>query len=50
MKCNKCNSTKLFLLDKGVHHGLYCKECGSWVKWVSNKNLDVIKEIIKEGK
>jgi hypothetical protein len=36
-KCTKCNSEDIFVEGNGYHVGLYCGECGGWIKWL-NKN------------
>lgn len=38
-KCRKCGCTELFTESSrsGVHTGLYCSQCGAWVKWVKKK-------------
>ena len=36
-KCKCGNTTKFFTETKGSNIGLYCKECGKWIKWL-NKN------------
>lgn len=40
--CKKCGSIDYEVIKKGVHTGLYCKDCGKWIKWQKKK------EIIKE--
>ena len=29
-KCDKCNSSNLFVEIQGNRKGLYCGECGKW--------------------
>lgn len=41
MKCNKCNSEKLFVKIEGSRRGLYCPECGKWQKWITKEELRV---------
>lgn len=36
-KCPKCNSTNLFTRKNGDHTGLYCKDCGRWIKWLNKE-------------
>lgn len=31
----KCGSDRMFVKSSGNHIGLYCKECGKWIKWLS---------------
>ena len=38
-KCKCGNTTKFFTETKGSNIGLYCKECGKWIKWL-NKDED----------
>lgn len=33
--CKKCESISLHIEQRGDHAGLYCNDCGSWVKWLS---------------
>ena len=40
LKCSKCGSTHNYVVDAGVHAGLYCSDCGAWLKWVSRKDKD----------
>jgi hypothetical protein len=42
-KCDKCNSTKLFVEIQGTRRGLYCGECGKWLKWITKQELQVAK-------
>ena len=54
-KCNKCNSTELFVEIQGTRRGLYCGNCGKWLKWITKPELQVCKfkgyKILeKEGK
>lgn len=37
--CKKCGSTSLHTDVKGNNTGLYCDNCGSWVKWLSKDEL-----------
>ena len=38
-KCPKCNSTNLFTRKKDTQTGLYCKECGRWIKWLNKEEV-----------
>ena len=33
IRCRKCDSTKLFTETKGNQTGIYCENCGAWIKW-----------------
>lgn len=37
--CKKCGSTSLHTEVKGNNTGLYCDDCGAWVKWVGKDEL-----------
>lgn len=38
--CKKCDSDNVMIDNKGSQNGLYCKDCGSWIKWISKKDLN----------
>lgn len=33
-KCPQCGCTQFVQRPKAMHMGLYCSECGRWIKWV----------------
>lgn len=37
--CNKCGSTSLHTEVKGNNTGLYCDDCGAWIKWLSKDEI-----------
>ena len=37
--CKKCGSTSLHTETKGNNIGLYCNDCGAWVKWLGKDEL-----------
>lgn len=37
--CKKCGSISLHTEVKENNTGLYCDECGSWIKWLSKEEL-----------
>lgn len=39
--CKKCNSVNLCVEVKGNHNGLYCSDCGAWIKWLSKDELRI---------
>jgi len=41
--CNKCGSVELFIKENGTQTGLYCTDCGKWVKWL-NKSENMLAE------
>lgn len=46
--CNKCGSIDLYIKEKGNQTGLYCSDCGAWVKWLSKDEKRAF-EHIKEN-
>lgn len=37
--CKKCGSTSLYTENNGNNIGLYCSDCGAWVKWLGKDEL-----------
>lgn len=37
--CRKCGSTSLHTEVKGNNTGLYCDDCGAWIKWFGKDEL-----------
>ena len=37
--CKKCGSISLHTEAKGSNTGLYCDDCGAWVKWLGKEKL-----------
>lgn len=37
--CKKCGSVNLYTENKGNSVGLYCSDCGSWIKWLGKDEL-----------
>lgn len=37
--CKKCGSVSLHTEIKGNNTGLYCDDCGAWVKWLGKDEL-----------
>lgn len=37
--CKKCGSISLHTENKGNNVGLYCDECGTWIKWLGKDEL-----------
>lgn len=46
--CKKCGSISLHTEVKGSNTGLYCDDCGAWVKWLSKNELRVFEHKKKE--
>ena len=37
--CKKCGSISLHTEEKGNNTGLYCDDCGAWIKWIGRDEL-----------
>ena len=37
--CSKCNGTFIFIKKNNTQTGLYCSDCGKWVKWLGKEEL-----------
>lgn len=37
--CKKCGSISLHTETKGNNVGLYCNDCGAWLKWLDKDEL-----------
>lgn len=37
--CKKCGSVSLHTEVKGNNTGLYCDDCGTWIKWLGKDEL-----------
>ncbi len=48
--CKKCGSISLHTEVKGNNTGLYCDDCGAWVKWLGKDELRAFKHSQKENK
>jgi uncharacterized Zn finger protein len=45
MKCKKCSSENLVLLEAGPHLKLVCKDCLTFQKFLSKKEAKIFTEI-----
>lgn len=45
--CPKCGSKDLFLRASGNNNGLYCGDCGAWIKWISKKELQLVERFLE---
>jgi hypothetical protein len=48
--CNKCGSGYLFLKEKGTATGIYCGDCGAWLKWATKEEIRLIERQIELSK
>lgn len=47
--CKKCGSISLHTEVKGSNMGLYCDDCGAWVKWLGKDELRAFEHSKKEN-
>lgn len=45
IKCKACQCDKFYIRTNGPHIGIYCKVCGKWNKWVSDSELNHLKQL-----
>ena len=43
IECRKCADKEFYLQQRGMQVGAYCKNCGSWVKWVGKKEIPILR-------
>lgn len=48
-KCKKCNGTDFFLSKRANHTGIFCSECGSWLKWANNDEVNLFSKESKDS-
>lgn len=46
--CKKCGSMDLYTEEKGTQTGLYCTDCGTWVKWLGKEELRMFARLCAE--
>lgn len=47
-RCPKCNSKNLFVKKAGNNTGLYCGDCGAWIKWIGKNELRAFEYLTKQ--
>ena len=47
-RCPKCNSKNLFVKKVRNNTGLYCGDCGAWIKWVGKNELRAFEYLTKQ--
>lgn len=48
--CNKCGSSDIFTGRSGNNTGLYCGDCGAWIKWLGKAELRLAERQIGAAK
>lgn len=46
MEC-KCGNEKFIIENNRQHCGLYCSECGKWIKWIDKKEIENLRRVKK---
>lgn len=47
--CTKCGSIALHTEVKGNNTGLYCDDCGAWIKWLGKDELRAFEYSMREA-
>ena len=47
--CKKCGSIALHTEVKGNNTGLYCDDCGAWIKWLGKDELRAFEHSMREA-
>ncbi len=47
-RCKGCGSQDFFLAENAMHHGIYCNDCGKWLKWANSDERNIFL-VVKEG-
>lgn len=50
ISCKKCGSVDLFIKENGSQVGLYCSDCGAWIKWLGKDERRLIELQIQRNK
>lgn len=49
-ECKKCGAVNdIELVKKGAQTGLYCKLCGTWIKWIGKDEMMFAEQIIRSN-
>ena len=44
--CGACGSVDIFIKKNGSQTGLYCGDCGKWIKWLSKNEIGLVERQI----
>lgn len=47
--CKKCGSISLHTEVKGNNTGLYCDDCGAWIKWLGKDEIRAFEHSMREA-
>lgn len=45
LACHKCGSVDIYAETKGTNTGLYCTDCGVWIKWATKEEIRVVERM-----
>lgn len=45
--CKKCGSLDVFIKESGSQTGLYCGDCGAWLKWLGKEEKRLVERYIE---
>ena len=48
--CTKCGSIDVYIKENGTQTGLYCEDCGKWIKWLSKEEKRLAERWIENNK
>jgi hypothetical protein len=48
-ECSKCNSSDVFMKQSGNQTGLYCGDCGKWIKWLDKNEQRLVERQINSN-
>lgn len=46
--CRKCNSENIQIRQAHKRTGLYCKDCGAWIQWVTYREAQRMHDHLKK--
>lgn len=44
--CKKCGSLDVYIKEKGTQTGLYCGDCGTWLKWLGTEEKRLVERYV----
>lgn len=48
-ECPKCKSGDVFMKKSGNNTGLYCGDCGAWIKWLNKNEIRLAQRQIEKN-
>lgn len=48
--CPKCGSIDVYIKENGTQTGLYCGDCGKWIKWLGKEEKRLVERWIESSK